>query len=122
MSETRSLHDFEEFRATIIEFQKSEWETLLLEHLVASMANRVLTYPTIIFSTIDKERELGILKENYGFRGGIKFCSDLSLEECKVVVRQALESRLESELLISEKEKNKERMNMYMVGEDEKKR
>ena len=86
------------------------------------MANRVLTYPTIIFSTIDKERELGILKENYGFRGGIKFCSDLSLEECKVVVRQALESRLESELLISEKEKNKERMNMYMVGEDEKKR
>ena len=73
---------------------------------MTTIANRVITYPTIIFSTIDEARVLEILKEKYGFKGGIKVYSDLLLEEHKIHVRQALEFKLESELLINEREKD----------------
>jgi hypothetical protein len=41
----------------------------------------------------------------YGFRGGVKVCSDQSLKKHKAFVHQTLESGLESELLINEREK-----------------
>lgn len=47
------------------------------------------------------------MKEKYGFRGGVKVCSELSLEDHMAAVRQALESGLKSKLLISEREKVK---------------
>ena len=79
------------------------------------MVYRVLTYPTIIFSTTDEAKASWILKEKYGFRGGFKVCSDLSLEEHTVDVRQALEFGFESKLLISDRKKDKEKMKRKKV-------